>query len=143
MSTTDKDTGTQLDRIEKKLDMLILWLRVDEGILDECQKDPGPEVRRRTLAEPEQSAKQIASKEAAGQGGESQTPTRPMADDHLLRLPEVLQRIPVSASTWYRGMTEGRFPQGVKFGPGITAWRKSDIDALVEQGQANRSRDRE
>lgn len=39
--------------------------------------------------------------------------------------------IPVSRSTWWAGVKSGRFPQPIRFG-GITMWRKSDIQALVE-----------
>jgi len=42
--------------------------------------------------------------------------------------------IPVSKSTWWAGVKSGRFPQSVKLGPRITAWRLSDILALVENG---------
>jgi prophage regulatory protein len=42
--------------------------------------------------------------------------------------------IPVSKSTWWAGVKSGKFPQPVKLGPRITAWRLSDILALVENG---------
>jgi prophage regulatory protein len=41
--------------------------------------------------------------------------------------------IPVSRSTWWKGVKSGLFPQPVKLGPRTTAWRMADIDALVEQ----------
>ena len=40
--------------------------------------------------------------------------------------------IPVSKSTWWAGVKSGRFPQPVKLGPRITAWRVEDIRALIE-----------
>jgi prophage regulatory protein len=49
------------------------------------------------------------------------------------RLPSVLQRIPVSKSTWWAGVKSGRFPRPVKLGPRITAWRDEDIDRLIEE----------
>ncbi len=49
----------------------------------------------------------------------------------LLRLPEVLRRIPVSRPTWYRGVAEGRFPKPIKLSERVSAWRESDIDALI------------
>lgn len=49
----------------------------------------------------------------------------------LYRLPEVLKRIPVSRSAWYRGIQEGKYPRGVALGPNTTAWRSSDIDQLI------------
>lgn len=39
--------------------------------------------------------------------------------------------IPVSRSTWWAGVREGRFPRSVKLGPRITAWKREDIAALV------------
>jgi prophage regulatory protein len=39
--------------------------------------------------------------------------------------------IPVSRSSWWQGIREGRFPRGVKLGSRITVWRRSDIDALL------------
>lgn len=50
----------------------------------------------------------------------------------FVRLPEVLQFIPVGKSTWWRGVKSGRYPQPVKLGARITAWRSEDIRALIE-----------
>jgi prophage regulatory protein len=44
--------------------------------------------------------------------------------------------IPVSRSTWWLGVKEGRYPPPVKLGPRITAWRVEDIRALIERGVA-------
>jgi prophage regulatory protein len=41
--------------------------------------------------------------------------------------------IPVSKSTWWAGVKAGRFPQPVKLGPRITAWRIEDIRALIDR----------
>ena len=41
--------------------------------------------------------------------------------------------IPVSKSTWWAGVKSKRFPQPVKLGPKITAWRVEDIRALIER----------
>lgn len=51
----------------------------------------------------------------------------------FVRLPEVLKVFPVSKSTWWAGVKEGRFPKPVKLGPKTTAWRVEDIRALIEQ----------
>jgi prophage regulatory protein len=40
--------------------------------------------------------------------------------------------IPVSKSTWWQGVKDGRYPQPVKLGPRVTAWRAKDIRALFE-----------
>jgi len=51
----------------------------------------------------------------------------------FLRLPEVLERVPVSKSTWWKGIRDGIFPKGVKLSPRTTAWREEDIDAICGQ----------
>jgi len=49
----------------------------------------------------------------------------------FVRLPDVLKVFPVSKSTWWAGVKDNRFPQPVKLGPKITAWRVEDIRALI------------
>jgi hypothetical protein len=39
--------------------------------------------------------------------------------------------IPVKKSCWWQGVKSGRFPQPVKLGPRVTAWRVEDIRALI------------
>ena len=51
----------------------------------------------------------------------------------FLRLPQVLELIPVSRSTWWAGCKSGRYPKPVKLGPRTSAWRVADIQALLEQ----------
>lgn len=41
--------------------------------------------------------------------------------------------IPVSKSTWWQGVKDGRFPKPVKLSARTTAWRVEDIYALIEQ----------
>lgn len=60
----------------------------------------------------------------------------PSTPTTLLRLREVLKRVPVSRSTWYAGVAQGRFPRPVRLGARSVAWRASDIDALVQMGVA-------
>lgn len=50
----------------------------------------------------------------------------------LLRLQEVLNRVPISRSTWWEGCRTGRFPQPIKIGPRTTVWRAEDIDAFID-----------
>ena len=57
----------------------------------------------------------------------------------LLRLPQVLEIIPVSKSTWWKGCKEGRYPQPVHPSQRTTAWRKCDIDAMVAQFAAGKA----
>ncbi len=48
--------------------------------------------------------------------------------------PPVPAIIPVSKSTWWQGVKDGRYPQPVRtLGQRITAWRVEDIRALIEQ----------
>jgi predicted DNA-binding transcriptional regulator AlpA len=49
----------------------------------------------------------------------------------FLRLPQVLELIPVSRASWWAGIKSGKYPQGVKLSERITAWRRQDIDALI------------
>lgn len=49
----------------------------------------------------------------------------------FLRLPAVLQAIPVSRSKWWAGVATGEYPKPVKLSERCTAWRRSDIDALI------------
>jgi predicted DNA-binding transcriptional regulator AlpA len=51
----------------------------------------------------------------------------------FLRLPQVLKRYPVSKSTWWKGIREGKYPKPVKLSERTSAWRESDIDALCNQ----------
>ena len=55
----------------------------------------------------------------------------------LLRLRQILAPegpIPVSKSTWWAGVKDGRFPKPVKLGTRISAWRVEDIRRLIETG---------
>lgn len=56
----------------------------------------------------------------------------------LLKLAKVLERFPVSARTWYRGIAQGRFPKQVLLGLRAVAWRESDIDALIDKAEARK-----
>lgn len=53
----------------------------------------------------------------------------------FVRLPEVLKIFPVSKSTWWAGVKDGRYPKPVKLGPKITAWRVQDIKELIASKQ--------
>ena len=56
-----------------------------------------------------------------------------LTETTFLRLPQVLAIIPISKSAWWQGCKDGRFPKPVKLGPRTSAWRSSDIAALVER----------
>jgi prophage regulatory protein len=69
----------------------------------------------------------------------------PLPETGYLRLPQILGKpatekaqaipalFPVCRSTWWAGVKTGRYPQPVKLGERITAWRVEDIRALIEQ----------
>jgi len=51
-----------------------------------------------------------------------------------LRLSQILAPvgpIPVSKSTWWQGVKEGRFPRAYKLGPRTTVWRVEDILGVI------------
>ena len=50
----------------------------------------------------------------------------------FLRLPQVLELIPVSRSTWWANVKLGKFPPPVKLGTNTTAWKAEDIYALIK-----------
>ncbi len=59
----------------------------------------------------------------------------PFSETGFLRLNSILAPngpIPVSKSTWWEGVKVGRFPKPIKLGPRTTAWRKEDIQALID-----------
>ena len=41
--------------------------------------------------------------------------------------------IPISKSSWWSGVKDGRFPQPVKLGKRTTVWRVKDIRLLFEK----------
>ncbi|ADI83305.1 helix-turn-helix transcriptional regulator [Geobacter sulfurreducens] len=49
--------------------------------------------------------------------------------------PPIAPIIPVSKSTWWAGVKSGRYPQPIKLGPRITAWRVEDIRELVREAR--------
>ena len=52
--------------------------------------------------------------------------------ERLLRRPEVEARTGLSRSTIYEWMKRGDFPQPVKLGERLVAWRESDVTAWLE-----------
>lgn len=66
-----------------------------------------------------------------------------MSSDRLLRIHQIIGDkkrniapvIPVSRSTWWAGVKSGRFPQPVRLGRRCTAWRESDVLALLQRAE--------
>lgn len=64
-------------------------------------------------------------------------------DGRLVRLRQIIAPhgpLPIGRSTWWAGVKAGIFPQPVKIGQRITAWRAEDILDLIERKAAARSR---
>lgn len=55
------------------------------------------------------------------------------ATDRFLRINQVLKIFPVAKSTWWLGVKKGIYPKGVKLSERTTAWRESEIQALIER----------
>ena len=51
--------------------------------------------------------------------------------DGFVRLPHILQRIPISKSLWWEWVASGYAPAAVKLSPKVTAWVASDIDEFI------------
>ncbi len=50
----------------------------------------------------------------------------------FIRLANILRIIPIGKTTWWAGVKSGRFPEAIKLGERITAWRVEDIRELIE-----------
>lgn len=57
----------------------------------------------------------------------------------FIRLPAVLQYIPVSRSSWWAGVKAGRYPAPVKIASNTTAWRCEDIHQLIDDISSGKS----
>lgn len=75
----------------------------------------------------------IGMAESASRGEGQQDRPRTLPEVGYIRLKEILEIIPVSKSTWYKGIAEGRYPKPTKrLGPRIAAWDIRDIRALLD-----------
>lgn len=57
--------------------------------------------------------------------------------EKLIRRPEVESRTGLSRSTLYDWMKRGEFPQPVKLGARLVAWRESDVLNWIEARQTS------
>jgi len=60
----------------------------------------------------------------------------------FVRLSQILSPdgpIPVSRSSWWQGVKDGRFPKSYKLGPRTTVWKAIDIRALYETPETETS----
>jgi len=59
-------------------------------------------------------------------------PRKEFTDDQLLRLPQVLEIIPVSKSHWYAGIKAGKYPTGFLLSERVRVWPYgNDIKPLL------------
>ena len=58
-------------------------------------------------------------------------PSTTLPDTGYVRLPTILRIIPVSRSTWWQWVRDGKAPAGRKLGPRITAWKVEEIRNLI------------
>lgn len=58
----------------------------------------------------------------------------PASRPRFMREREILELLPISRATWWRGVKSGRYPEPIKLGPKITAWRSEDIAAFLRRG---------
>ena len=50
----------------------------------------------------------------------------------FLRLPQVLDLIPLKRTSWLNGVRDGTYPKPVKLGSRSVGWKVSEIRALIE-----------
>ena len=61
---------------------------------------------------------------------ENKTPLL-LPQEGFARLPQILHVLGISASAWWQGVKDGKYPQPVKLGPRTTVWRVEEIRALI------------
>jgi prophage regulatory protein len=54
-------------------------------------------------------------------------------DVKLLRMKQLLKEIPVSKSTIYQWVKDGKFPKPTLYSSRLAAWKESDVRAWIEQ----------
>lgn len=53
----------------------------------------------------------------------------------LYRIKQVLEVIPVSKTTWWNGVRDGRFPKPIKNGR-MTFWKSEDLESFMDKLQS-------
>ena len=53
--------------------------------------------------------------------------------------PPIPALIPIGKSTWWQWVRDGKAPAPVKLGPRTTAWKSSDISALIDSLNATKA----
>lgn len=55
-----------------------------------------------------------------------------LSQSAYIRLPEILNLLPIGRSTWWLWVATGKAPKGIKLGAKTTAWKLSDIQKLLD-----------
>lgn len=56
---------------------------------------------------------------------------------YLIRIDEVLKRLPVSRASFYAGIKTGLYPKPLRIGKRSVAWREHDIEGLLDSFKAS------
>ena len=73
----------------------------------------------------------VASLRSSMRRPRSGLPPAKRSRERLVRIGEVLDRVPVNRATIYKWMKIGRFPRQVALGANSAGWYESDIDAWI------------
>ena len=65
------------------------------------------------------------------------------ADDTMLRLPEIVRRTGISASTIKRMVSDGRFPKPMRIGIRAKGWLGRDVRTFIQMLDEQRKRSRQ
>lgn len=52
--------------------------------------------------------------------------------EKYIRIKEVLNKLPVSKSTWWSWVKSGKAPTPIKLSASVTVWRESEIKTFIE-----------
>ncbi|PIR39547.1 MAG: transcriptional regulator [Alphaproteobacteria bacterium CG11_big_fil_rev_8_21_14_0_20_39_49] len=58
--------------------------------------------------------------------------TKPLPETGFVRLPQILERIPIGKSTWWAGVKSGRFKKPIKLYSNVSVWEVEYIKELIE-----------
>jgi predicted DNA-binding transcriptional regulator AlpA len=60
----------------------------------------------------------------------------------FLRINQVLELVPVSRSSLYDMVRDGRFPKQVKLSANVSVWRRADVDAYIKSVSGKSAEDK-
>ena len=65
------------------------------------------------------------------------TPNQLNQHDYLVRISSIVRPdgvLPISKSSFLKGVKDGLYPKPIKLGPRITCWKWSEINKLISHG---------